>query len=68
LTNEGYNEALVDLFRNPRPSKQLQDEKGVRWDCQKIRLEGIEADRSEVQGEVCLNRIVRNEPTKENQY
>lgn len=39
LTHEPYKEPLIDLFRQPGPEEELEDEKNARWDGKQVGVE-----------------------------
>lgn len=56
LAHDNDHHAVVPLLRHPRPPEQLDQEEHIGRDREQVRLEGIETELLEVEGEVRRDR------------
>ncbi|KAH9810122.1 hypothetical protein Tdes44962_MAKER01096 [Teratosphaeria destructans] len=52
LAEDAEEEALVELFGEPGPEEELDDEEDVGGDCEEVGAEGAEAEGFELEGQV----------------
>jgi hypothetical protein len=57
---------LIPLFSHPSPEEKLKNEEDVSWDCEEIRLKGIEADFAELKSEINRHGIIWHAEGKSN--
>lgn len=64
LAHEPDEEPLIDPLREPGPKEKLDYEEDVRRDREQIGLEGSKTKRSDLEGEICRDWVVGEQPAE----